>query len=883
MAVYLEKFASPHYVPLDLSAVYNRNVRRLGFSDCSEQALKWLKSFPAGHMIYMGIPFTNGATSPEASPNMLLLKDEEAVLPFAAGTAYRQIVLLHAADFPEDVPDPDGIYRPMRGNPPLGELVAEYELRYADGTVQSFPIKRRFQIGELDRPSFGEYCFEASPHWKPHAIGSSTEDVRRGRQPEVGWGHSQWRTRSDHYLGPPFYWLHVLESSRPEAEWAELAMLPRGGTAFIFAASATHLSEHSLRWETRKKAVVHLPGAERTDEFDRYDEIDLDLGTVISVLPTLDYNHSQWESGYHNQLPTAGKTSVIVEYTAHPDAKMYIGEHGRYGIALRDIREPYGRAADEGEEARQPRVQTLPAAVRRVGLIVKDQATGKPVPVRLHVHGEAGEYLPPMNRHRMPNPYFLEDYGVEYVHEKMHNAAYIDGRTELMLPLGVIYVEVSKGFEIAPVKRRFTIDGATDCLEIELVRVLPWRDRGWITADPHVHWISPQAAGYEGEAEDVNVVDVLATQWSELFSNVGDFDGRTTFGSRENGGSGRYLVRVGTENRQHILGHISLIGYEGDMILPLAAGGPDEGALGEAISVTLTQWAEQCKRQGGITVLNHFPEPRAEGAASIVLGAVDAVEMTSWHHVYKGINPYSLSDWYRFLNCGFQVAALGGTDKMSASTAIGTIRTYARIRNREFDYDSWKDAVRRGETFVTFGPLMELHIAGQPMGGRVDLPRSGGTLDVGWEASTVTVPITRVELIVNGEIHDVYRFDRGRSSVLHSCSLRMERSGWAALRIRGGYPDKPEVIVAHSSAIMIRVEGSPCFQYPDALTILEQIEGTAAFVRTLGTRAYEKAFKQALMTLTAAHRKLHNRLHQLGYDHNHTPVDDHHHKSSDRK
>jgi len=28
--------------------------------------------------------------------------------------------------------------------------------------------------------------------------------------------------------------------------------------------------------------------------------------------------------------------------------------------------------------------------------------------------------------------------------------------------------------------------------------------------------------------------------------------------------------------------------------------------------------------------------------------------------------PYSLSDWYRYLNCGYLVAAVGGTDKMSA-------------------------------------------------------------------------------------------------------------------------------------------------------------------------------------------------------------------------
>ena len=53
------------------------------------------------------------------------------------------------------------------------------------------------------------------------------------------------------------------------------------------------------------------------------------------------------------------------------------------------------------------------------------------------------------------------------------------------------------------------------------------------------------------------MVNLLVSQWGELFTNIGDFDGKTTLGSKDLGGSGEYLVRVGTENRQHVLGHIS--------------------------------------------------------------------------------------------------------------------------------------------------------------------------------------------------------------------------------------------------------------------------------------------------------------------------------------
>ena len=106
---------------------------------------------------------------------------------------------------------------------------------------------------------------------------------------------------------------------------------------------------------------------------------------------------------------------------------------------------------------------------------------------------------------------------------------------------------------------------------VEIEKVLPWREKGWVTADTHVHFLSPTSALLEGAAEGVNVINLLASQWGELMTNVGDFDGRNTWGSRETGGEGEYLVRVGTENRQFVLGHISLVGYSGRIIAPIGA------------------------------------------------------------------------------------------------------------------------------------------------------------------------------------------------------------------------------------------------------------------------------------------------------------------------
>jgi hypothetical protein len=527
-------------------------------------------------------------------------------------------------------------------------------------------------------------------------------------------------------------------------------------------------------------------------------------------------------------------------------------------------------------------LQPVAPATRRVNLRVVERAGGEPVPTKLHVHGEWGEYLAPLDRHRIPNPAWFEDYSVDFVHggtwegngSETHYCTYIPGQTSLDLPLGKVYLEVSKGFEIKPVRKVVEVTPEREEITIEIERALPWRRKGWVTADTHVHFLTPMSALLEGSAEGVNVVNLLASQWGELMTNVGDFDGRTTWGSQEAGGDGEYLVRVGTENRQHVLGHISLLGYRGQIIAPMTTGGPDESALGDPVEILLTEWARQCKQQGGVVVLPHFPQPRAELAASIVSGDVDAVEMTSWGDLYGGIDPYSLSDWYRFLNCGYLVPAVGGTDKMSANTAVGTVRTYARIpADQAFTYDAWMEAIRRGQTFVTYGPLLEFSVDGQPMGGRIVMTPNGGTVQVEWQVASVTVPMTRVELVVNGEIRRSETVSSEKGS--GSWSVKVDQSAWLALLVRGHYPDKPEIIAAHSSPVMVTVGDSPLLAAADALTILEQIEGALAYLDTVGTRPQQVAHKRMSQVLLSAHRSLHNRMHRLGYYHEHTPLTDH--------
>jgi hypothetical protein len=810
---------------------------------------------PIGACICWGIPFEIDSGGPDSS---VVAISEQAVSIDLELVCARWLVFMHTCDLRPLEGGPGGFISPMYGQGRLNEHAADYVVRYEDGTEERLAIRRRHQIGAFQR-RWGENCFESVPHRKPHPVRASHEQLI------PDWGRSQ--TRADVADGGPWVnWLWAWENPHPDKAIAGIRFEPVSGMVVVSAISAGDASSLPLRWQPRRKGIFKLPEGETfvpdLDEQGLLGQIQLDMGQVISATPRPAYPEA-WSASYSNQVPEPSESEVLIEYTAHPDACFHLSTGHRVSVAQ-------VQAGTLSSSALRP----VAPATQRVLLRVVEKDSGKPVAVKLHVHGEAGEYLAPLDRHRIINVAWFEDYSVDFAHQGDHMSTYVPGETVIDLPLGKVYVEISKGFEIRPVRKVIEVTLATEQVDVEIERLLPWRERGWVTADTHVHFLSPMSAMLEGAGEGVNVVNLLASQWGELMTNVGDFDGVSTWGSPETGGEGEYLVRVGTENRQHVLGHISLLGYQGRIIAPMTTGGPDESAIGDPIDVLLTEWARQCKKQGGLVVLPHFPNPRAEHAASVISGDIDAVEMTSWGDLYSGIDPYSLSDWYRYLNCGYLVAAVGGTDKMSASTAVGTVRTYARISSGDvFTYGGWMEAVRRAETFVSYGPLLDFAVDGRPMGSRIEMTRNGGTVDVTWQVASVTVPMSRVELIVNGEIRESQGVAPDQAG--GHWSLRADKSSWLALLVRGHYADKPEIIAAHSSPVMVIVEGSPMLAAADAVTILEQIEGALAYLDTVGTRKDDVTYKRMRLVLAAAHRSLHNRMHQQGRYHDHTPVTDH--------
>ena len=285
-------------------------------------------------------------------------------------------------------------------------------------------------------------------------------------------------------------WLYAWQNPQPEKTIVRIRFMPISGILVISGISAGNTTSTPLRWGSRQKAILTLPEEETFDPTlsDRgvLNQVQLDMGQVISASNRPVYPNSRWAESHNNQLPETSESDILVEYTAHPEARFHL----RDGSVI-----PLEEAASEKNTGS---IRPAQSQRIRVNLKVIQRESGKAVPVKLHVHGEMGEYLVPVDRHRIPNPAWFEDYSVDFVHNgnwngsstTPHYCTYIPGETTIDLPLGNVYIEVSKGFEIRPVRRVVEVRPDTTEILVEVENMLPWRESGWVTADTHVHFLS---------------------------------------------------------------------------------------------------------------------------------------------------------------------------------------------------------------------------------------------------------------------------------------------------------------------------------------------------------------------------------------------------------
>ena len=831
-----------------------------------------LPRLPAGRQVFRGLPFDLGAGS---SGRRWVLLDGPIAIDLPSGGPASHLIVAHLCDTWRDDAGrrPDGLA--VGHVVPVGEPLATYTVVDRRGGRTARLIRRRFEVND-GILGWGSMAFAALAHvdnevvdWRgPHPAQGPGRYAPAGQSGSLTimpgtYGGNQVGMTDFVPSGTDdaLLWLHAIELG-DDVEPATLELEPlaagRPGSGVILAAVTLFRgTSNPLAQLPRLQVRIDGPADTPADV-----ALDVDLGTIIrrrSAPPGLPPGMSAdgivgWGSARVDpRAVPAG--SLVVDLTIAPDARLSVGDWsvtGRDLLAGMPLLDPAGRRS----------IEVLPAPRVPVEVEIVDRTSGQPTPARVRFTAADGRYLAPVGHRDEINPGFFEDTGGDLILGSTEYA-YVAGRFRIDLPVGEVEAEVVGGFDRRPYRARLPIGPSTIRLELPLDRTLDLHGGRWVTADTHVHFLAPSTALLQAAAEDIDLVNLLAAQWGDLTTNVTDLE----WGSMADP-SGRRLVVVGTENRQNMLGHLALLGAR-RMTHPLASGGPPEGRMAGALSVLLADWADRCRAAGGLVVAAHFPLPYAEVAADIVAGKIDAVETQA---LSPGLDDPAVLEWYRFLNLGYRLPVVAGTDKMSTEVPVGAVRAYVHLLDdAPLSFETWAAAVRAGRTFVTSGPVLELTVDGHEPGDVVSLPASGGRLEIAVRARAAQPLIGDLELVVNGRVVAAAAASGtgtdgtpGTTELALRETIEVRAGAWIAARSRSRHEIQSAFtssMAAQTSPVYVEVADRPLVPPADDSAVVEQvIVGARTWIAELAAVAEPAERARMMAFLDASLETLRRRL-----------------------
>ena len=454
-----------------------------------------------------------------------------------------------------------------------------------------------------------------------------------------------------------------------------------------------------------------------------------------------------------------------------------------------------------------------------VAVNLRDGETLAPVFARINVTDSDGEYWPPEGHMKNVDTEWNPDVGGD-VKIGGKSFAYVGPDFSLPLPVGSYEINIFRGMEYEPRTIHFAVtDSHVPTLEIELERWSNLAKEGWYSGDTHTHFTDPSSGLLEMKGEDLNVLNVLVTKWAELITNVEHFTGSPSPLSETD-----HIIYVNEESRHGFLGHVNLLGLR-ELVYPLSwgdqAGG---GIIGGPDYPTMASLADKTHSQGGLVTWAHFPFPGGELAVDMALGKIDAIELMSmgdaFNDIFGQLGP--ADTWYRFLNLGFRVPAVAGTDKMQNTLAVGSVRTYVKI-DGSLSYEGWIEGIRAGRTFTTTGPMMQFSANGAEVGETITVDTSG-SISINVEVNS-RIPVDRIEILKGGKVIATKENPAGARRVSFSTEVPVDGSTWIAARTFSGVrlPFNQGIpVFAHTSPIYVEVAGRPISSPIDAAYFAEQ-------------------------------------------------------------
>ena len=727
------------YEPLDLSPYCNAGLDVLGDGGGDT---------PTGSLTMRGLPFLVGPAG-GGGASCLIAPAEPVTMP--VDKSARRIIFAHRQ-----------LAATAAAGHGIGTVVAHYRFHLDGGATVEVPVRERFEIQVFDH-EWGQGPFLAL---------SDRHDSNRDRF-EGSWDDAGFRLTEHAYGWPESWWLWCWENPEPDRIVETIELASADGLVVIGAITVANGDEYPFVNQAGRPVRLIVTDPELAARDAVLDlEVDRGVATYPQPVPAGDDRPGWGALGDPESAASPAYATVAATPSASLTVRMKDEQLGqvRWGDVERE------GSADDG----RVRVELADSGRNWVHVTVVDEETGQPVPCRVAFRSPAGVPFQPHGHHQHVaqnlNSWHYDVGGDVRLGDRTF--AYIDGTCQGWLPRGDVLVDVARGFEYSPLQETIHLEPGQRELTLRLTRTADMAAAGWWDGDSHVHFLSTAGAQLEQRGEDLRVVNLLQAQWGALFTNTEDFTGH--FGRRPNViDGGDYVTYVGQENRQHVLGHMVMWGLK-EPVMPWSTGGPDEGELAGALDTTMSDWADRVHAQGGTVVSAHFPNPNGEPAALVATGRTDAVEMLAQ-------SPNALTEYYCYLNAGYRLPLVGGTDKMSANVPVGLYRTYAQLpRDEEPGYDAWCRAVRAGRTFLSGGPLLTLTVDGSEPGDTVDV--SGpGTVSV-HAAVTSIFRLRSLEVVCNGEVVAVAEptaAGDGTFALEIDEAIRIDGSSWIVCRASG--------------------------------------------------------------------------------------------------
>lgn len=205
---------------------------------------------------------------------------------------------------------------------------------------------------------------------------------------------------------------------------------------------------------------------------------------------------------------------------------------------------------------------------------------------------------------------------------------------------------------------------------------------------------------------------------------------------------------------------------------------------------------------------------------------------------------------------------------MGAYKAVGANRTYAYLDQDEFTFANWAKAVRKGNTFMTSGPLLTVHADGRAPGEEITLGAGGGTVEV-QAVGQCFVPMHRLEVVMNGKVVAKQEEPEGAHEIKLFEKIQVQGPGWLAARGLSnlGPSGSNYKVLAHTSPVYFNVPGIQVYSAPAAAFLMTLIEGAETWVNNLATHSDPQSMERIRQTYREARERLHRKMHEQGLPH----------------